>query len=90
MEIRTRTQTLSRSPDLSRTFPAREPQIKILPDDSPACLGSLLFRLTRNKAGATELVPLLIATDGYGWPLCRRAGATELVPLLSLLHRPSR
>ena len=52
-------------PDLSRTFPARPPQIKILPDDSPACLGSLLFRLTRNKAGATELVPLLMATDGH-------------------------
>ena len=47
----------------SRTFPARAPQIKILPDDSPACLGSFLFRLTRNKAGATELVPLLIDTD---------------------------
>ena len=52
-------------PDLSRTFPARAPQIKILPDDSPACLGSFLFRLTRNKAGATELVPLLMATDCY-------------------------
>ena len=56
---------LGHFPDLSRTFPARPPQIKILPDDSPACLGSLLFRLTRNKAGATELVPLLMATDGH-------------------------
>jgi hypothetical protein len=59
-------------PDLSRT--ARSPQIKILPDDSPACLGSFLFRLTRNKAGATELVPLLIATDCYGWPLMATDG----------------
>jgi hypothetical protein len=50
------------------------PQIKILPDDSPACLGSFLFRLTRNKAGATELVPLLIATDCYGWPLMATDG----------------
>ena len=88
MEIRTRTQTLTLT--FLGHFPPDRPQIKILPDDSPACLGSFLFRLTRNKAGATELVPLLIATDGYGWPLCRRAGATELVPLLSLLHRPSR
>jgi hypothetical protein len=83
-----RTQTLTLT--FLGHFPPDRSQIKILPDDSPACLGSFLFRLTRNKAGATELVPLLIATDGYGWPLCRRAGATELVPLLSLLHRPSR
>jgi hypothetical protein len=52
-----RTQTLTLT--FLGHFPPDRPQIKILPDDSPACLGSFLFRLTRNKAGATELVPLL-------------------------------
>jgi len=63
VEIRTRTQTLTLT--FLGHFPPDRSQIKILPDDSPACLGSFLFRLTRNKAGATELVPLLIATDGH-------------------------
>jgi len=72
VEIRNRTQTLTLT--FLGHFPSDRPQIKILPDDSPACLGSFLFRLTRNKAGATELVPLLIATDGHGWPLMASDG----------------